>query len=703
MFKRLAFAIVLAVLATGPSGADAVKQAEPISKQFDTLVAGAKKSMMGDPKTALGKARAAVALVEKLPANASQQNALATSLWLESEALTRINHVDQARVALARAIKIASNDGVLNKLDGDLALSVARLADSDGDVGKSLKSYQKAYNIFAKLGIKRGQSMALQGLGLIYEEARDFTREIDYYKQAAATYSSEPSFKLTIANNVGSALQQMGRYAEALQNYKKALAIASSLDSKFLQARILTNIAAVEGKLKRFDEAEQSAKQALKLLGKNDEYGWSPFVWGVKAEIEYQRGNLKAAKADIVRTFQGIDLDTTIAPFRDMHEIAYKIYSATGNYKEALAHLKAFKRLDDEGRSLTASANLALLGARFDFANQKLEIEHLKTEQLQREAKLKESRAATQRILFASFVAIAVLFIGWISWRHRLLHRHRDAIAKANAELTKILGERDNEITRRIETENQLRDAKSSAEEANRAKTHFLANMSHELRTPLNAIIGFSDLVAAGVLPAAKAAEYGGDINKSGRNLLAILNHILDAARLDAGKVTLSEADLFLGEVVENALATLHGVLAGKRVAFVSEPGVCVRGDVARLTQVMEILLSNAAKFTGPEGRIEIRVGRSQDGGTDISVSDDGIGIPADRLSSILEPFSQVESVYARTHGGAGLGLAIANSLIVLHGGMLSIESESDRGTTVLIHLPAARTRPANANIKVSA
>ncbi|MDE1984998.1 MAG: tetratricopeptide repeat protein [Alphaproteobacteria bacterium] len=702
MFKWLTLFLALVVLRISPAYADqAARPTGSIDKpgwtEFDGLVAYAKKTMMADPKSALDKARGATAFAQRQPVSPGQQQALATALWLEAEALTRVNQVPQARVAVVQAIKIASSDGKITKLDGDLALTRARVADNDGDVELALKSYQKAYDIFVKIGQPRGQSMALQGLGSIYEEAHDLPREIYYYKEAAQVYSAEPVMQLTIANYVGFALHQAGRYEEALTEFRRALTIAIALKSPYLEARILTNIADTYAKLHNLSAAQSAANQALKLLGNDDKFGWTPFAWGIKAEIEFDRGALARATDDLAKAFRGVDLTKTIAPFRDMHEIAYKVYRATGNYPLALAHLEALKRLDDEGHSLTASANLALMSARFDFANQKLQIEHLKTEQLQRDASLRASRFATLGVVLLSLILVAVLIIIWISWRHRLLGEHRDAISKANTELTRTLGERDLEIERRIETECRLRDAKEAAEQASGAKTKFLATMSHELRTPLNAIIGFADIISLGVVAPAKAQEYSADISAGGRRLLAILSDILDTTNLEAGKISLSEDELVLGEIIEGALANIGNQVAGKQLSVIGDRGSRVRGDAERLVQIVQNLVSNAAKFTAPGGRIEIGLACAKDGGVDVTICDDGIGIPAEQLERIVEPFGQVAGVYARAQGGAGLGLAIVKSLVALHGGTLTITSEPAKGTSVLVHLPAARVLPQRA------
>jgi signal transduction histidine kinase len=695
MSKGFVILIVLCMLGTVDAAAAVGRLASdaPHWDDLDILVTGAEKTMMTDPKAALQKARDAEAIADRLAKSPRRNEAVATSLWLEAQALTRLNQTGNARAVLNRAMKLAGADGKITKLDGDLALTNALIGQTDGDVGLALKSYQSAHDIFAKLGDTRKQAIALFGLGAIYDEAHDFNREIRYYSEAGRVYSQDPAIELSVANNVGYAQQQLGRYDAALVNFKTALNIGKSLKSPFLEVNILSNIAHVYAKQHQFADATQAANQALALLGKSDPNDGAPFVWGVKAEIEFERGALDAAAHDLDRAFRGVDLKTTVAPFRDIHEIAYKVYRATGNYPLALAHLEAFKRLDDEGRSLTASANLALMSAQFDFATQQFEIEHLRSEQLKRDISLRESRAATQRVIFTALLLGALLLVLWIGWRHLLVRRHRNVIRQKNVALTQTLAERDVEITRRIAVEQDLRLAKKVAEEANRAKSHFLANMSHELRTPLNAIIGFSDLMAHGAVVGPKFNEYAADINASGQNLLTILNDILDMARIDAGAVTLDESELPLAEIVEATISETETNKAAETKTIRFEGAnreMRLRGDAKRLRQIMANLLSNAVKFTGADGQIAVCFEIVREG-VDIVVRDNGIGIPQDKMAAIMEPFGQAESAYARLHGGVGLGLPIVKSLVQLHGGHFTMTSEVGKGTTARVHLPIDR------------
>jgi signal transduction histidine kinase/Tfp pilus assembly protein PilF len=682
--KVSAFIVGMLWCAVAAQAAPRVEQA-----RFDSLVAEAKTLMMSDPRRALGVADQAISAAQTQLKPPDRQEAVATGLWLKAEALLRVNEVAQAKTVANNALSLTS--GAETLLKGNLDLTLGRIADSSGDVALALRSYQGAYNIFVALHFRRGQALSLQGLGMIYDEAHDFKREISYYRQAMQVYSQEPALQLSAANNVGFALLQNGNYDQAIEDFQHALSIATSLKSTFLQARILTNLASVYSKQHKFDLADKTADRAMRLLKQSDEAGWAPFVWGVKAEIELGRGNIGRASYDLEQTFHGTNLQTTIAPYRDFHEIAYKVYSESKNYPLALAHLEAFKRLDDQGRSLVASANLALLGAQFDFANQRLEIERLKGEQLKREMALRESRSTLWSMIFFSLLLGIAGFLGWTIWRNRLLHKHRDAMQHANTELTKSLDERDLEITRRIETEARLLVAKDDAERANHAKTNFLANMSHELRTPLNAIIGFSEILKIAGLQD-KFREYANDINSSGKALLDHLNKILDMARLDSGAVTLYQENSSISEVVNAAVDRVKAQtdLEARTIRITVAKHLRLHADSDRLRQIVEHVLSNAIKFTGPDGNIQIKTLPYPDGGLELRIEDDGIGISPEQLPIITEPFNQVESVHTRLQGGVGLGIPIAKSLVELHGGSLTIKSKPGQGTHVLIYFPPA-------------
>ncbi len=247
------------------------------------------------------------------------------------------------------------------------------------------------------------------------------------------------------------------------------------------------------------------------------------------------------------------------------------------------------------------------------------------------------------------------------------------------------------------EREETLEKARLEAESANRAKSEFLANMSHELRTPLNAIIGFSEIMESELLGPIGTPAYRGyaaDVQQAGKHLLDVINDILDVSRIEAGQYVIREEPLDLNRITDTCVRMVNPrVQQAKQTleCHLPDPLPVMRGDQRVLKQVLINLLSNATKFTPEGGRIGVDVALCDDGGLEIRVSDNGVGMAKEDIPRALSVFGQVDSRLARAYEGTGLGLPLVKSYVELHGGTLNIESEPAVGTTVTAHFPAER------------
>jgi signal transduction histidine kinase len=289
---------------------------------------------------------------------------------------------------------------------------------------------------------------------------------------------------------------------------------------------------------------------------------------------------------------------------------------------------------------------------------------------------------------------------------------NRVAVAIENARLFKAVQE---ELTVRQQTEAQLALARDQAVEANRAKSQFLANMSHELRTPLNAIIGYSEMLQEEV-EALDQLDLVPDLEKiqtAGKQLLALINDILDLSKIEAGKMTLYPESFDIVELVHDVIMTVHPLAnkkANKLILNCPDDLGLIYADMAKVRQSLFNLLSNAAKFT-ENGTITLTVENQKDEGRGMKedqknlilhqlplsgrsdlilfrVTDTGIGMTPEQVSKLFQAFTQADASTTRKYGGTGLGLVITQRFCQMMGGTISVTSKPGQGSTFTILLP---------------
>ncbi len=243
----------------------------------------------------------------------------------------------------------------------------------------------------------------------------------------------------------------------------------------------------------------------------------------------------------------------------------------------------------------------------------------------------------------------------------------------------------------------ELKEALEQVSEVSRAKSDFLANMSHELRTPMNAILGFSDMLAKetlGPMGNPRYRDYAVDIYESGQHLLALINELLDLARIEARTLELRDDVVDVGTLVRAAIHMCEGYARKTDVtvqiaAAASLPRL--RGDELRLTQVFVNLIGNALKFTPAAGRVDVRYGVAGNGGIEAVIADTGPGIAPEDIERVQTLFARGRQPFVRTKEGLGLGLPLAKAFMAAHGGTLDIASSPGKGTVITLGFPPDR------------
>lgn len=337
-----------------------------------------------------------------------------------------------------------------------------------------------------------------------------------------------------------------------------------------------------------------------------------------------------------------------------------------------------------------------LFTKRISFFNQT--IHHLNNDITKRLHEIVSNAVKTRNINIIVFViAILLLIIGY--YLHRAILRHIKSLSNLLTSLTPITGK---EIKVDITTPDGMNEALrivdeaikvtqesvKKAEEATKAKSLFLANMSHEIRTPLNGILGFLELLNTTELTE-EQLDYVNTISQSAKNLLQIVNNILDVSKIESNKVSLELIDFKAVDEFENTLELFGTPAAQKNIELTTQispniPSV-IKGDILKIKEILTNLLSNAIKFTPNNGHIHVKIQLEKiiDNKAKIyfEVRDSGIGMSEEQKEKIFDAFSQADESVTRKYGGTGLGLTIVKSYVEMMGGKIYLESELNKGT----------------------
>ena len=631
---------------------------------------------MTDPAAALRLADEAERLARPLPSVRERDVAAATVNRLRGESYLQMEQPAKAAPLLARALTFVRRSAPGTQLEAEILLSSGGVQAARGESAAAFSDYEAAHHIFLRLHDTRDQSRALLYISSLYGDANDYGAALKYLDQAVAADRTDPKLLLSIYNNRASNLRELGRYAEAEVGYRKALALARGLKVPLIQSHILAYIAQLRLKIGDIAGAEQLIAQSQALARGEEGRPIRLQLMAIAARAAYQRHDYARAVQLIAERFGGVDLATTTLASREAHETAYDIYQALGDAPRAVAHLAALRRLDDLATRLSTSANAALAAARFNSDNQQLQIRTLQLGDANRKAEFERQRAHTERLIFLGVGLGTALIIALLAVSLAVVRRSRNRV-KAAAD--------------------NLAVTNSALAKALAAKTEFLATTSHEIRTPLNGILGMTQVMLADPRLAADTRDRIGVVHGAGVTMRALVDDILDVAKMESGNLTVEVAPLDLAATLAEATRMWAEQARAKGVAFVVDLEACPRwieGDAARLRQIAFNLLSNALKFTAA-GQVALRV--TQDGAVyRLAISDTGIGIAADHIEDIFESFKQADAGTTRQFGGTGLGLAICRNLVEAMGGTVTVESVVGEGSTFTVTLPLVAAEAAD-------
>lgn len=515
----------------------------------------------------------------------------------------------------------------------------------------------------------------LQNIGIAYYVLGDYDNYLKHgYMLLEHPTAVTGSVAQAIAYGIiGSALTELGDFDKARGMLAKAEVIFIDQNvNQLFSAHIV--LADIEYRTRNYKQALNILTKSMRLAKKRSYEVTLTDSLTLRAKIETAMGDSQRA----LKTLDELSGFAKINKFRRVEQEVYRqralIYEGQGKYQQALKSHQKFKEITDELFNDRSATKIALAQTRYEMEQKEQTIALLEAEAALDVAQHTQLEKETTLRGYIIVLVILMLFgAGLVVFR---IIRTRRVLEKKSED---------------------LKEAYRQAEDANSSKSTFLASMSHDLRTPLNAILGYSEAIQLeikGPLNNDSYKDYISSINRSGKLLLDLIDDVLDLSKIEAGKYELVESEISLHDVITRVLEMIAPIAESKEIGFECDcPDnlALLFADERILVQILNNLISNSLKFTDINEKISIKCVQGADGGLNISIADNGIGMTEADLVKAMRPFEQIDPEVTQGNGGTGLGLALCIKYMELHDGRLEMTSEKGVGTTVTLHFPASR------------
>ncbi len=523
----------------------------------------------------------------------------------------------------------------------------------------AIDTYTRSYSLYKEMGDAKGQSFSLNNLGLIQMELGRNAQALEFFEKTLALKKSinDSSGVALTLGNIGVIQSLQGNYREALETYHRAANIYQEKQNNFGLAHVYSTIAEIELILNNPHRASSYLSKSKALAGDKDN---TLYLKNLKIESDY---------------------NYTIGKIQESRDKLYEYNKATE---------KIFNQMISE--------RIAELTFMFENERGEKEKQMLKVNLEVERLKIQNVKLFHLGLIFASFVLLLIA-VFTVSVTIKVRKKNRQ-IQSMNEEL--------NHINENLETLVQQRTADlklalKKVEESDNFKSSFLANLSHEIRTPLNGILGFSKLLNDSNIPSETRKQYISIINKRGRNLLKIINDIINISQIDAGQVEITNSVFNLNQLLNDLYKIFNSDTYGskkvnielKTIRSLSDSKSYILADPNRLEQILVNLIDNAFKYT-MSGSVEFGYYIDKNQTLLFFVRDTGIGIPDEERDLVFNRFYKAGR--KNSTSGTGLGLPICKGLVELIGGQIWFDSVPHQGTTFYFTIPFIPTKSGNNN-----
>ena len=558
--------------------------------------------------------------------------------------------------------------------------------------GKAIETFQKALTIREELGEKLLVASTLNNLAICYRASSQLDAAIAHYQRSNKLYKEVGDLKgqSYVLNNLGLVHLAKDNYDEAISFLNQSLSLKQQLGDTLNLATTYTSLGNVYKKVNRFDLAlNHHTTAANYYLEANDNNGLSDSDNNI-AEVYLSKGKLDEAFEFIKKAQSLINFEETSSVALNNIRLLSDYYLAVGELKKSRELLSQFidkytQVQNDMVNSQIAELSIMFENDRFEQERGLLEI-NLDIEKLKvQKAKITQYAITLVAALLLILLIASLLFI----LRYK---RKRAELEKVNTELNHI----NSHLETIVETRTQdLLETLKKAQQSDKQKSAFLANMSHEIRTPLNGILGFSKLLTDDSLSKSERNQFVGLINRRGRNLLHIVNDIINISLIDAGQVEPQKISFNLNQIMYDLQAMFTSADYDKRKASVnlkmslalSDSRSVIISDPNRIEQIITNLVDNAFKFTNI-GEVEYGYSVLPSNTIRFFVRDTGSGIPDEKKNMVFKRFNRTDEELAQGYSATGLGLPICKGLVDLLNGKIWFETRLNVGTTFYFTIP---------------
>lgn len=535
-----------------------------------------------------------------------------------------------------------------------------------GEFEKALENFLRALDLSKQIGNRQGEATTLMNVGLVYQYRGEFAQSMNYYDQALELQEAEKDSLGIVRLMVNSGLVQLnlGNLEDALQRFQNGLAVIDELGSDLGRGILISNSGMIYYQQENYREAQKYFLRSYEMLqAQNEQFNIIPTVINLGSTYveldDFEKG---------VQYYQeALDLSKSTGTSQYLpviYQALYEAYERQKDYENSLAYHKLYFAYSDSLNQELNSKNVAEMQTRFETKEKEAQL----TEQ---KLIIARQKNAQKNLGIAAILALLLLTAIFQYLRNRQKLQQREAQLALALEKT----------------------AADKLRELDQLKSSFFANISHEFRTPLTLIKSPLQGLITGDLKG-EAPKYFRIMNRNADRLLELVNQLLDLSKLESGKMSLNLAEGDLHQFLRAIAYSFESMTAQKQIDYqiaIPQDPLLLPFDADKLEKIVTNLLSNAFKFTPEEGRVKITVEQENEDLL-IAVEDNGMGIPSDQLPHIFKRFYQSDHT-SDLQASSGIGLALTNELVQLHGGKMEVESEENRRTVFKVRLPLRSTK----------